>query len=97
MKINPIAGQTAISAYKAQRVKSPATEYQQSADKVSLSEEVVSFSSTINKIKEQMDVRTPAELSHIEEITRLIHGGSYHVDSDKVADKIVDEYMGINK
>lgn len=94
MKINPIINQAALNAYKTQRSKSPQQSFQATLDQVSLSEEVVSFSSTINKIKEQMDVRTPAELAHIEEISMLIHSGRYHVKSEDVAAKIVDEYMG---
>lgn len=94
MKINPISSQAALSAYKTQRAKSPQQSFQATMDQVSLSEEVVSFSSTISKIKEQMDVRTPAELAHIEEISTLIHSGRYNVPSEKVAAKIVDEYMG---
>ena len=96
MKINPISNQTAISAYKTQQAKSPVNEFLQSADQVLLSEEVASLASTISKIKEMIDIRTPEELAHIEEIARMIHSGSYHVDSDKVAAKIVEDYLGIN-
>ena len=96
MKINPVYNQMAISVYKTQHAKSSANEYLQLADRLSLSEEVVSFSSTISKIKEMMDIRTPEELAHIEEIARMIRNGSYYVASDKVAAKIVDDYLSIN-
>lgn len=94
MKINPIAGLSAINSYKTQRAKSPEQSFSSAMDQVSLSEEVVSFSSTISKIKEQMDVRSPEELAHIEEISRLIHSGNYHIPGEKVAAKIVDDYLG---
>ena len=97
MKINPIVNQAALSAYKVQKANHPANEYRQSADQVSLSEEVISFSSTITKIKEALDERTPAELAHIEDIARQIRSGAYHIASDKVAAKMVDDYLQINK
>jgi anti-sigma28 factor (negative regulator of flagellin synthesis) len=95
MKINPIAGQTAVRAYQTQRSASRINEYLSSADQVSLSAEVISFSPIISKIKEAMDTRTPEELAHIREITRQIKNGSYHVSGDKVASKIVDEYLNM--
>ncbi|MCL1905664.1 MAG: flagellar biosynthesis anti-sigma factor FlgM [Clostridiales bacterium] len=97
MKINPIAGQTAIRAYKTPRAGTHVNDFIQSMDQVSLSEEVVSFSSTISKIKEALDTHTPEELAHIEDISALIHNGSYHVESYNVASKIVDEYISVNK
>jgi len=97
MKINPIADQTAIRAYKTPRCCPPPNEILPSADQVSISAEVISFSSTISKIKEAMEVRPPEELAHIEEITRQIRAGSYRISSDKVAAKIVDEYLNIYK
>jgi anti-sigma28 factor (negative regulator of flagellin synthesis) len=93
MKITPLAGQTAISAYKTQLTISRINEFTQSTDQVSLSAEVISFSSIISKIKEAMDIRTPEELARIDEIDSLIRSGSYYVASYQVAAKIVEDYL----
>lgn len=93
MKINPVAGQTAIRAYRTQLSMSRVNDFTLSADQVYLSAEVISFSSILSKIKEAMDIRTPEELTRISEIAKLIQSGSYYVESHLVAAKIVDEYM----
>jgi len=95
MKITPVANQATLGAYKTQKAKHHVNGYLPTADRVSFSEEVIALSSTISKLKGMMDVRTPEELAHIEEIARQIRDGSYHVPSDKVAAKIVDDYLQI--
>jgi len=95
MKISPVANQAAVGAYKKHKTAAYVGGYLPYADRVSVSEEVIALASTIGRIKETMDTRTPEELARIEEIARQIREGSYHVSSDKVAAKIVDEYLHI--
>jgi flagellar biosynthesis anti-sigma factor FlgM len=97
MKINPVSNQTAINAYKTPRLASPVNELTPAADQVSLSKEALALSSTISKLKEMIDIRSPQELARIEEIAKQIHNGSYQMDSEKVAAKIVDEYLDLFK
>ncbi|MCL1816348.1 MAG: flagellar biosynthesis anti-sigma factor FlgM [Clostridiales bacterium] len=93
MKINPITSPPTLSAYRAQGIISQVQDPASSADQISLSEEVAAYSTTINKLKEHMDIRTPKEAAHIETIAKQIENGAYHVDSKKVAAKIVDDYL----
>jgi hypothetical protein len=95
MKLNPVASQAAIGAYQAQNLVNGYLPT--SVERVSATEEVIGFSPTFGRLKEAMEARTPEELAHIEEITRQIREGAYHVPSDIVAAKIVDEYLHFNK
>jgi len=97
MKINPLTGQPVISAYKAQRIICKVSELTPAADQLSLSREALALSSTISKLKAQMDIRSPEEAARLAEISRQIKDGSYQVDSRKTAAKIVDEYLHLNK
>ena len=93
MKINPIAHQAASNIYNTPCAKTPAPSFHSAMDQVSLSAEVISFSAAISRIKEQMGMRAPHELARIAEITVLIQRGVYHVPAEKVAEKIVGDYL----
>jgi len=92
MKIDPIAHQAAVNIYKSKRGQTPAQGYQSAMDQLSLSADVVSFSATINKIKEQMELRAPEELAHVTEIASQVKNGVYYVPATQVAEKIVHDY-----
>ena len=96
MKINPIVCQTTLSAYRAQRALEKAGDSPQTADKVSLSEEVVSFSSTFSKLKETMDLRNAEEQAYIESISARVNQGTYYVPGNIVAAKIIEDYLLLN-
>ncbi|MCL1975862.1 MAG: flagellar biosynthesis anti-sigma factor FlgM [Firmicutes bacterium] len=93
MKIDPITNQAAIGVYKTRRLINHVNETKPLTDEVLLSQDVAAVSSTINKLKEVMDMHSTEEKARIAEIAKLLKSGSYHVESSKVAAKIVDEYL----
>jgi flagellar biosynthesis anti-sigma factor FlgM len=95
MKVNSLTGQPAICAYKTQSIMPRSNKLHPSADQISLSPEALALSAAISKLKEHMDIRGPEEAARIEEIAKQIRNGSYQVPGDKVAAKIVDEYLGL--
>ena len=97
MQIKPLNGQIGLSMQKAQKIVRHTNAPTPSADQLSLSQEAISLSSVIGRLKEQMEIRTPEEIARIEEIGRQIHMGAYQIDSAKVAAKIVDDYLNLNK
>jgi anti-sigma28 factor (negative regulator of flagellin synthesis) len=66
---------------------------EQKIDEVSVSRDALSFSAVFSKLKEQLEIRTPEEKAHIEEVARQVKGGGYKIESAKVADSIIDNYV----
>lgn len=93
MKINPILGNNLINAYKGSKVAPSRPQRESDLDSVSFSEEAVTFSATFAKIKEALDLRSPEETARIDEIARQVKDGSYRVDSEKIAEKIIRDYI----
>lgn len=94
MKINPVAGNHLVNPYK--KAASPAPSrpsYGGEGDQVSFSPDAIEFSSTIAKIKEQLDLRPLDEISRIQDIAAQVKNGTYKVDAEKVAEKIVRDYI----
>lgn len=94
MKINPIQNKDYIQNYKVGRhILSEASGVSGSAtDKVSFSDEALSFSKVLSDIKEQiqLDQRSPEELTRIADITQKVRSGQYSIDSAAVAEKIIN-------
>lgn len=92
MKIDPIAMQNILNTYKSNTVSRPAGKIAQGkVDEVSVSEDALSFSAIFTSLKEQLEIRTPAEQAHIAEVSRLVKDGQYKVDSLKVAESILED------
>ena len=97
MKINPLTGQPVVTAYKAHRIICKVNKPVPSADQTPPPQEAAAREAIISKLKKHMEIRTPEELARIEEIRKRIDDGTYHVASDKVAAKIVDEYLKLKR
>lgn len=95
MKINPLTGQPAVGVYKTPSPVPLVNKCSPAADQVTLSREALTLSSTISKLKEHMETYTQEEEARLQEIVSQIRNGTYHVPSDKVAAKLVDEYLSV--
>ena len=91
MKINPIANPNILKSYAATVKPAPAKQKPGSGrDEVIFSEEALSFSKALGQAKEAIETRSPEEKAHIANITDAIRQGTYRIDSDKIADKILE-------
>ena len=96
MKINPIANPNILRSYQATKPAGP--EKSKSAngrDEVTFSDEALSFSKALAAARDTIEFRTAEERAHIANITNAIRQGEYNVDSDKVADRILDALRDI--
>ena len=93
MKINPIANPNILRSYQAAKPVSERTKITNGRDEVTFSQEALEFSKVMAEAREMLEVRTPEEKSRIAEITTAVRNGEYAVDSDKIADKILESVL----
>ena len=86
MKINPIANPNILRSYQATRISPEKTKINSGRDEVTFSAEALSFS----KIMSEIEFRTPEERARIADITNAVRQGEYRIDSDKIAEKILE-------
>ena len=89
MKINPIVNQKILSSYQAPKMQPAKTNVSGGRDEVIFSEEALSFS----KVMAGVEQRTQEERAHIANITNAVRQGEYMIDSDKIADKILESVL----
>jgi len=94
MKINPITNPNILRAYKAAKSAPETTRIASGRDEVTFSQEALSFSKALAEARDAIEIRTPEERSHIADISNAVRQGEYKVDSDKVADKILESVLG---
>ena len=89
MKINPIANPNILRSYQSTKAAISKANPQIGRDEVVFSEEALSFSKTMAEV----EFRTQAEKARIADITNAVRKGEYKIDSDKVADKILESIL----
>ena len=90
MKIDPINNQGIFKNYQAVGKVAPKSDVDAPRDAVTVSDEAQSFAKVLAEAKEAIDVRTLEEKARIDEITLAVRQGTYKVDSDKIAEKILE-------
>ena len=94
MKINPISNPNVLRAYQATKPAGAVkTKYSSGRDEVTFSNEAISFSKALAEARDAIEVRTPEEKAHIADITTAVRQGEYKVDSERVADKILESVL----
>jgi flagellar biosynthesis anti-sigma factor FlgM len=94
MKINPIMNPNILQTYRANTVKPAKTQSVESGtDEVSFSENAVSFSKVMAALKEDTRTRSVEEQARFDAIASAVRGGTYKIDSDKVAEKIMSSLL----
>ena len=86
MKINPVMNPNILSYYQTARITPVQASVPIGRDEVSFSDDALSFS----KVMAEVEFRTQEERNHIAEITNAIRQGEYRIDSDKIAEKIME-------
>jgi len=94
MKINPITNPNILRSYQATAPSAGKTKVLSGRDEVSFSSEALSFSKALTEAREGLELRTTEERTHIANITAAVRQGEYKVDSDKVAEKILESVFG---
>jgi len=89
MKINPIANPNILRSYQATKISPEKKKVLNGRDEVTFSEEALSFS----KVMSEIEFRTQEEKARIAEITNAVRQGEYRIDSDKIADKILESVL----
>jgi len=94
MKINPITNPNVLRSYQATKPLEPEKARLASGrDEVTFSEEAISFSKALAEARDAIEVRTPDEKAHIAGIADAIKQGEYNVESEKVAEKILESVL----
>jgi len=94
MKINPISNPNVLRAYQATRPAPVKSKTASGRDEVMFSDEALSFSKALAEARDTIEVRTPEEKAHIADIAEAVRQGEYKVDSDKVAEKMLESVLG---
>ena len=94
MKINPITNPNVLRSYQTTKPAPETAKVTSGRDEVTFSEEALSFSKALAEARDALELRTPEEKAHIADVTAAIRQGTYKVDSDKIADKILESVLG---
>jgi len=94
MKINPITNPNVLRSYQATKPVKETTKAASSRDEVTFSAEALSFSKAMTEAKEALEFRTPEEKAHIANLKEAVNNGTYRVDSEEIADKILSSILG---
>ena len=89
MKIDPILNSNILRTYKVGRSAPTATNPSTGRDEVTFSSEALSFS----KVMAEVEFRTKEERAHISDISNAVKQGEYKVDSEDIADKILESVL----
>ena len=90
MKIDPISNPNILRTYLSTKPSAERTRVATGRDEVTFSQEALSFSKALAEARESIEVRSPEEKVHIAGITEAVRQGEYKVDSEKVAEKILE-------
>ena len=89
MKINPVMNPNILRSYQAAKAAPARSSVSDGRDEVTFSEDALSFS----KVMAEVEFRTQEERTHIANITNAIRQGEYRIESDKIADKILESVI----
>jgi len=94
MKIIPITNPNILRSYQATTPSLDKTKSVAKRDEVSFSDEALSFSKALAEARDAIEFRSPEERANIADITNAVRQGGYKVDSDKIADRILESVLG---
>jgi flagellar biosynthesis anti-sigma factor FlgM len=89
LKINPITNPNLLRNYKTARTVPAKTNILSGRDEVTFSEEALSFS----KVMTEVESRTQEERARIAGITNAVRQGEYRIDSNSIADAIIQSVL----
>ena len=89
MRIGPVLETNVLKNYQATKPPSANVRLAAGRDEVTFSEEALNFSKIFVEAREEMEMRSPEERAHIEEIMQAVRQGEYRIESEKIADRIL--------
>ena len=89
MKINPIINPNILSIYQPAKPVPAKSSVASGRDEVTFSDEALSFS----KVMAEVEFRTQEEKAHIANVTNAVRNGDYKIESEKIADKILESVL----
>ena len=90
MKISSIPPSDMVESYKGKSVQSARkADRNLEPDRVELSDDAKSFAAVIKQVKDRLETDADGGKKHMEDVARRIASGTYRVDSEKVAEKIL--------
>ena len=90
MKINPAMNPNVLRSYQATAPSVGKNKAIERRDEVTLSEDALNFSKALAEARDAIESRSAEERAHIADITNAVRQGTYKVDSDLVAAKIIE-------
>ena len=94
MKINPIQNQNLIKNYKTAKIPSQNGYVSQAGmDEVTFSQEALDFSRALSGAKDAFNVRSADEAQRVAEIAEQVKSGTYKINPEKIADKIIGDII----
>jgi len=90
MKINPITNPNILRSYQAVKPAQEKSKVASGRDQVTFSDEALSFSKALAEARESVEFRSAEERAHIADITNAVRQGEYKIESDKIAEKILE-------
>ena len=86
MKINPISNLNIQKYYQTAKLEPARSAIPCGCDEVTFSDEALSFA----KVMAEAEFRTQEEKDHITEIANAVKQGKYRIDSELIADKMLE-------
>jgi len=94
MKINPITNPNILRSYQATKPSGEKPKAANGRDEVTFSAEALNFSKALAEARGSIETRSAEERAHIADIKNAVRQGEYKIDSDKVAEKILESVLG---
>ena len=91
MKINPLVTPSVLKSYQANKPSFDRVTPESKRDEVMLSDEALNFSKALAEARSELELRTAEEKARIADIKNAINKGEYKVDSNLIAERIVDD------
>ena len=89
MKISPILNPNIMKVYQQTKAAPAKSKVSSGRDEVIFSDEALSFS----KVMAEVESRTQEERAHIANIANAVRSGEYRIESDTIADKILESVL----
>ncbi len=91
MKINSIPPKELLNKYIHVREKETEANQCSGTDKAEFTSEAKTFSMAFKAAKEAMEITTPQQIQHINQVKQQVDNNTYSVSGKQVAEKILDK------
>ena len=93
MKISPLVTPSVQKSYQANKPSLDKSVSESKRDEVTLSEDALKFSKALADARRELEFRTTEEKARIADVKNAVNKGEYKVDSNLIAERIVDDLI----